>query len=211
MNSKTRRALLNVSDRTGIVELAHGLKELGFEVLAGGATAKALKQYELEISEVPNLRGVRGLLEPKTRYLHPSFFGALLADKTKPEEVRAANTLGQSPIDLVALNLYPLAQVLEQDSLTQSEAMEFIDIAASALLRAAARTHAQTIVLCDPVDYVPTVEALREFGDVTLEERRNLAAKAFHYTAYYDSMIAKLIWPSATICSPTVARAAARP
>lgn len=193
MSEKQKRAFLNVSDKTGIVDLAQGLKELGWELLASGGTAKTLKQFELEISELSPAPGVPAALEPKLRLLQPGLMGAALADRWKPPEAAAAEKLGQAPLDLVAINLYPLSQVLEQSSLTQREVMEYVDVSASAALRAAARNFAHVIVLCDPVDYAPTVETLREFGDLPPDQRQNLAAKAFHAAAYYDSMIAQYL------------------
>ncbi|MBI4057083.1 MAG: bifunctional phosphoribosylaminoimidazolecarboxamide formyltransferase/IMP cyclohydrolase [Elusimicrobia bacterium] len=154
MTSKPKTAFVSVSDKTGIVEFAHELHLMGYELQAAGSTAKILRQIELEVEELET-----------------------------PEE----------SVDIVAINLYPVPEILQEGTLSQDEILEYIDVGRSSLLRAAARRFKNTIVLCDPKDYATTLESLREFGQVRLEQRQALAAKAFFYTAYYDSTLAQYL------------------
>lgn len=152
-----RRALFSLADRTGAVELAYALKELGFSLAAFGKTAAALRRAEVECEELKDLpRHARGL-------------------------------------DLVAVNLYPLAQLLADSEPSQEEVLASLDLAGSALLRSAARDFKTTLVLCDPDDYQPVIELLRRHGRVLDDRRRSLAAKAFHYGAYYDTTVAQYL------------------
>lgn len=157
MAEAPKRALLSVADRTGVVELAYALKELGFSVSAFGATAQTLRQAEAEFEELKDLpRHARGF-------------------------------------DLVAVNLYPLAQLLMDSEPTHEEVLASVDLAGAALLRAAARHYQDTLVLCDPDDYQAVVELLRRHKRVLPDRRQGLAAKAFHYGAYYDSTVAQYL------------------
>ncbi len=170
-----RYALLHVTDKTGIVELAWPLKELGFQFIADPSTAAILHQAELAVSEVSE---------------YPGLLRSLAASgETGIKEKVGPRT---PPIELVAINLYPLAE-LAASELSQAEALAYVDAEAPALLRAAARNFRQVICLCDPKDYGPALEALRQPGDLSPDRRQGLAAKAFHYTAYYDSTVAQYL------------------
>jgi phosphoribosylaminoimidazolecarboxamide formyltransferase/IMP cyclohydrolase len=170
-----RTALLHVTDKTGIVELAWPLKELGFKFIADPGTAATLRQAELEVSDVRS---------------HPDLLRSLAASgETGIQE----KTPPRAPaIELAAVNLYPLAE-LAATELSQAETLAYVDAEAPALLRAAARNFRQVICLCDPADYGQTLDILRQYGDISFERRQSLAAKAFHYTAYYDSTVAQYL------------------
>ena len=176
MTHKTERcALLHVTDKTGIVELAWPLKELGFKFIADASTAATLRQVELEVSDVGS---------------HPDLLRSLAA--TGETGIQEKSSPRTPAIELVAINLYPLAE-LATSELSQAETLSYVDAEAPALLRAAARQFRQVICLCDPKDYGPTLEALSQHGDLSPERRQALAAKAFHYTAYYDSTVAQYL------------------
>ncbi len=172
-----RYALLHVADKTGIVELAWALKELGFKFLADGAAASALRQAEIEVTE----------LSPAD----PTILSAISAGQRSPgiQEHQKRRSL---PIELVAVNFYPLAEI-DSAKLPHKEALSTINIEASALLRAAARNFRKVICLCDPQDYGPVIESLRRHADASPARRQALAAKAFHYSAYYDSTVAQYL------------------
>ena len=192
MTHKTERyALIHVTDKTGVVELAWALKELGFRFLADGAAASALRQAEIEVTDLRALLSLGEEPEPELGLTHPAILAAILAGRQAPG-IQERQKRRTAPIELVAVNLYPLAEIAGAE-LSQAEALSTIDIEASALLRAAARNFRQVICLCDPQDYGPAVESLRRHADVSPARRQALAAKAFHYSAYYDSTIAQYL------------------
>ena len=175
---RPRVALLHVADRTGIVEFAHSLLELGYALVATGPTATALRQAEAKHVSLSEFTGER-LPADALALLHPKVVGAVV---------------GENPtIDLVAVNLYPLAQATADASLTQEEVLSYVDPAGPALLRAAARNFSRVIPLCDPDDYQQAVETLKAYDRMLPDRRQILAAKAFHYAAYYDSTVAQYL------------------
>ncbi|HAM36229.1 MAG TPA: bifunctional phosphoribosylaminoimidazolecarboxamide formyltransferase/IMP cyclohydrolase PurH [Elusimicrobia bacterium] len=192
MTHKTERyALLHVADRTGIVELAWALKDLGFTLIADGGTAAALRQAELEVKDLKTLLRLRADPDPDVGLAHPEILYGLSAGH-EPGSIGETQKRRGLAIDLVAVNLYPLAEIVDSD-LPQSETLKTVDLAASALLRAAGRNFRHVVCLCDPGDYQPVVDSLRQHDDLGLERRQQLAAKAFHYCAYYDSTVAQYL------------------
>ena len=192
MNAKPERyALLNVADKTGIIDFAYALSELGYELISTGATAAALRQAELTVIDLREWAPDDDLLEGPLGLLHPGVLAAVSADRDDPAQMRELRALGASPIDLVAVNLYPVASIVGETNLSEAEVLSYLDVAGSTLLRAAARNLRHALPLCDPADYQPTVESLRQYGRVQADRRRSLAAKAFHYTAYYDTTAAQ--------------------
>ena len=192
MNER-RFAFLSVWDKTGIVEFAHGLKELGFEILSAGATARTLKQAELEIRELPVPEGLPHLLREKVRTLSPDLFAAILVDRGNGPQVQALERRGLGPVDLVAVNLYPLAEVVQSSRLPVDEVLEYVDVGSSAVLRAAARNFPRVIVVSEPADYNSVLASLNEIKDVSLDYRQRLAVQAFYSAAYYDSTVAQFL------------------
>lgn len=180
MSSKT--AYISVCDKTGIADLADGLINAGFQIYSGGSTAKTLRQAELIIEEITDVP--------------PSCESVIKALTLNPDDMAGRRELEKLEIsrpDLVVANLYPLSQILQQKNFTIEEIPQYLDVWNSAVLRAAARSFSDTIAICDPMDYGPVLEALLEFGDVTLERKKQLAAKAYLYSAYYDSTIAQYL------------------
>ena len=186
-------ALLSVADRSGIIELAYALKELGYTLVASGGTASVLRQAEVEVLDPRELVGDKDLAEGVQGLLHPSILTGISFDRGEPAQKGALDRRGGVPIDLVAVNLYPVAEIVGDAKLSQAEVLDYIDLAGSALLRAAARNFRHVLCLCDPDDYQPTVDLLRQYNRVTPERRQALAAKAFHYSAYYDSTVAQYL------------------
>jgi phosphoribosylaminoimidazolecarboxamide formyltransferase/IMP cyclohydrolase len=182
----TRRALLSVTDKTGIVELARELSRLGFELVSTGGTARAIAGAGLAVTEVSSLTGFPEIMDGRVKTLHPRVHGALLGRAGLDEAVMREH--GIAPIDLLVVNLYPFAATVAQPGCRYEEAIENIDVGGPAMLRAAAKNHARVAVLVDPDDYVGVLAELSA-GGVGEATRRRLAAKAFGHTAAYDALV----------------------
>ncbi len=182
-----RRALLSVSDKNGIVELARELHGLGFELVSTGGTARALMNAGLAVVEVASVTGFPEIMDGRVKTLHPMIHGGLLGRAGTDDAVMREH--GIRPIDLVVVNLYPFAATVAKPGCSQAEGVENIDVGGPAMLRAAAKNHARVAVVVDPSDYPPVLAALRA-GGVPEELRRKLAARAFAHTALYDAAVA---------------------
>jgi phosphoribosylaminoimidazolecarboxamide formyltransferase/IMP cyclohydrolase len=184
--SSNRRALLSVSDKTGLTAFAHGLLERGFELLSTGGTAAALREAGLPVTDVSSVTGFPEIMDGRVKTLHPSIHGALLGRSGIDDVV--ATQHGIRFIDLLAVNLYPFQQVTARPDCTIEQAIETIDIGGPAMLRAAAKNHERVTVVVDSGDYAAVLAEL-EFGSTSAELRRRLAIKAFAHTAQYDAAI----------------------
>ena len=185
-----RRALLSVSDKSGLETLAAALVNSGVELVSTGGTARALRDWGCPVTSVAEVTGFPEILEGRVKTLHPAIHAALLADLARAEHRQTLEQHAITPFDLLVVNLYPFAETL---AATQETAalIEQIDIGGPALLRAASKNHANLVVLSDPADYALLIAALADGQEVTLDVRRRLAAKAFAHTAAYDSLIAR--------------------
>lgn len=193
-----RRALLSVSDKTGIVDFARALSSLGIELLSTGGTARALTDAGLPVTEVSSYTGFPEIMDGRVKTLHPRVHGALLGRLPLDADVMA--THGIEPIDLLVVNLYPFAATVARPDCSYEEAVEDIDIGGPAMLRAAAKNHARVAVVVEPTDYAVVIGALEAGGtDVTL--RRRLAQKTFAHTARYDTTVA--LWLEARLAPAT--------
>jgi phosphoribosylaminoimidazolecarboxamide formyltransferase / IMP cyclohydrolase len=186
------RALLSVWDKTGIARVAQQLLEAGFELVSTGGTLRAIQQAGLPVQGVSDMTGFPELIGGRVKTLHPAIHGGLLARRDLPEHLDEIRRHGIVPIDLVVSNLYPFGEVVRRDGMTLEDALEHIDIGGPTLIRASAKNFPSVIVLVDPADYDPAVQAIAAGGlaGVTLERRRELAAKAFAHVTAYDSVIA---------------------
>ncbi len=182
-----RKAIVSVSDKTGLVALARGLVELGFELLSTGGTARALTDAGLPVTPVEAYTGSPEVMGGRVKTLHPRVHGGILA-RLGTDDVDLAR-IGAAPIDLVVVNLYPFEQTITKDGVAIDEAIENIDIGGPSMLRSAAKNHARVTVVCDPADYEAVLAQLKA-GAVDAGVRRALAAKAFAHTAAYDGAIA---------------------
>src|SRR5579862_966233 len=186
-----RRALLSVSDKTRLVELAQGLAELGVEIVSTGGTAKALAAAGIPVIGVADVTGFPEMLDGRVKTLHPAVHGGLLARRDIPEHMATIEQHGIGPIDLLCVNLYPFAQTVAKPGVALEEAVENIDIGGPAMIRSAAKNHAAVTVVVHPQDYAAVIEEMRSNdGATTLPMRQRLAARAYAHTARYDSMIA---------------------
>ncbi|XP_034536887.1 bifunctional purine biosynthesis protein PURH [Notolabrus celidotus] len=183
-------ALLSVSDKTGLVDFAKRLVDVGLSLVASGGTAKALREAKLAVRDVSELTGHPEMLGGRVKTLHPAVHGGILARKT-PSDSADMEKLGYSLVRVVVCNLYPFVKTVSNPSVTVEDAVEQIDIGGVTLLRAAAKNHARVTIVCDPADYSLVSKEMEGSGDkdTTLETRRTLALKAFTHTAQYDEAI----------------------
>jgi len=183
MDIKITRALLSVSDKTGIVELGQALAAQGVELVSTGGTATALRNAGLEVRDISDLTGFPEMMDGRVKTLHPKVHGGLLSVRTNPEHQASMAEHAIVPIDLVVVNLYPFAATVAKGA-DRDEIIENIDIGGPSMVRSAAKNHESVAIVTDPADY-----ALVMGGTTTLEQRRSFAAKAYAATAAYDAMI----------------------
>jgi phosphoribosylaminoimidazolecarboxamide formyltransferase/IMP cyclohydrolase len=210
-----RRALLSVSDKTGLVPFAAALSARGVALVSTGGTARALAEAGLAVVEAAALTGFPEMLDGRVKTLHPAIHGGLLARRDRPDHMRALDERGIAPIDLLVCNLYPFAETLASGADFET-CLENIDIGGPALIRAAAKNHADVAVVTDPADYAGLLAGLAAGGGaLDLARRRALARKAFALTAAYDAAVADWLARAEGIAFPDTlvlaARLAARP
>ena len=183
------RALLSVSDKTGLLDFARGLQGLGWELLSTGGTARALREAGIPVRDVSDVTQFPEMLDGRVKTLHPAVHAGLLARRDVPEHMAAIAEHGIAPIDLVAVNLYPFAQTASRKGVAPEEVIEQIDIGGPSMLRSAAKNFAAVTTVVDPADYVMVLAKIASTDDA-VDFRRNLAAKVFEHTAAYDGAIA---------------------
>lgn len=183
-----RRAILSVSDKTGIVEFARGLAELGLEIVSTGGTAKALREAGIPVTGISEVTGFPECLDGRVKTLHPLVHAGVLAMRDNPEHMRQIEELGVTLVDVVAINLYPFKQTILKEGVAFEEAIENIDIGGPTMIRAAAKNWQDVAVAVDPADYEKILSELRA-GGITRETKRLLAYKVFEHTASYDALI----------------------
>ena len=184
-----KRAILSVSDKTGIVELARRLADQGVTLLSTGGTMKAIEQAGISVTGVSDVTGFPECLDGRVKTLHPAIHAGLLAVRENPEHMKQLEQLGVEPIDMVVINLYPFRATIEKPGVTFDEAIENIDIGGPTMLRAAAKNAQDVVVVIDPADYDRVLTELETTGDVSLKTKRYLQYKVFEHTAQYDCMI----------------------
>ncbi len=187
---KIQRALLSVSDKSGLVPLARTLAAAGVELISTGGTAKELRGAGLPVTDLSVYTGFPEMLDGRVKTLHPRVHGGLLYLRGNAAHEAAVQAQGIEPIDLVVVNLYPFEQTVARPDVSLATAIENIDIGGPSMLRSAAKNHASVTVVMDPADYPAVAEQIQATGHTTLELRRQLAAKAFARTAAYDAAIA---------------------
>ena len=189
------RALLSVYDKTGLLELAGGLAELGWELISSGGTARALAEAGIAATEVADVTGAPEMLGGRVKTLHPAIAGGILADRSKPDHMADVEARGIAPIDLVVCNLYPFRQ---------QPSVEMIDVGGPTMVRAAAKNHASVGVVVDPSDYPVVLDELRAAGSLSDATRRRLARAAFAATAAYDAAITGWFDEGSDVLPPTI-------
>jgi len=189
------RALLSVHDKTGLVDLARGLLELGVEMFSTGGTEEMLRGSGLAVRSVQDITGLPEMLGGRVKTLHPAIHAGILARRRSPEDLQDLERHGFTPIDIVVCNLYPFVETIATPGTTRETALETIDIGGVTLLRAAAKNCDDVVVVCDPEDYPTLIDELRQPAGVSQDTRQRLAAKAFRHCAIYDSSIANYLRP----------------
>ena len=186
-----KRALISVSDKTGVIEFALGLSSLDIEIISTGGTAKILKDNNIPVIEVSDYTGYPEMMSGRVKTLNPMIHGGILARRGKDDEVMSENNI--RPIDLVVVNLYPFQQTISNSNCTHEDAIENIDIGGPAMLRSSAKNHESVTVIVDSSDYQLILNELNKNGNTTFETRKALALKTFEHTAKYDGAIANYL------------------
>lgn len=183
-----KRALISVSDKTGVVKFGKGLEELGYEVVSTGGTATVLREAGVTVVDVSEVTGYEEFLDGRVKTLHPAVHGGILAIRENPEHLEQLKKLGIGLIDLVAINLYPFKETIRKKNILLENAIENIDIGGPTIIRAAAKNWEDVVVVIDPADYSVVLEHLRDKG-VNADMRYDLACKVFEHTAAYDALV----------------------
>ena len=188
-----KRALVSVSDKTGLVEFVSGLTKLGYEIISTGGTKKALETAGISTISISDVTGFPEIMDGRVKTLHPNVHGALLCVRDNESHVQALKDNSIEYIDLVCVNLYPFKETVQKAGVSHEEIIENIDIGGPSMLRSASKNYRYIPVLCDPNDYDRVLKELQENGETSLETRELLAAKVFRHTARYDTMIAEYL------------------
>lgn len=187
-----KRALISVSDKEGIVEFAQGLVKLGYEIISTGGTYNRLQEAGIEVKKVAEITGFPEILDGRVKTLHPKVHGGILARRI-PEHLEQLAQNEITPIDIVAVNLYPFRETVSKADVSLEEAIENIDIGGPSMVRAAAKNYRDVVIVVKPEFYAPILKELEDEGDVSQETRFKLALEAFSHTAAYDAMISSYL------------------
>jgi phosphoribosylaminoimidazolecarboxamide formyltransferase/IMP cyclohydrolase len=190
---KIRRAIVSVSDKSGVVSFAKELSRLGVEILSTGGTAKTLRDQGIPVKDISEYTGFPEMLDGRVKTLHPKVHGGLLGQRSKPEHVNKMKEHGILPIDLVAVNLYPFEATISKEDCSLEEAIENIDIGGPTMIRSAAKNYPDVTVVVDPGDYDLVLSELKQKGEISAETNFRLAKKVFQHTARYDGAISNYL------------------
>ena len=189
MSNSKKRALISVSDKTGVLEFAKGLAELGYEIVSTGGTAAYLRDNSVEVTEISDVTGFPECLNGRVKTLHPAVLAGVLAVRQNETHMRQLEELSITPVDVIVVNLYPFKETILKKNVMLDEAVENIDIGGPTMIRAAAKNWRDIAVVIDPGDYGKVLGWLKA-GGVSRDEKYNLACKVFEYTAAYDALVA---------------------
>ena len=180
---RIKRALLSVSDKTGIVKLAQFLHDIGVEIISTGGTMTAIREAGIPVTYVSDVTGFPEIMDGRVKTLNPKIHGGILAVRSNPEHMAALEKHDIKPIDLVVVNLYPFKETIAKPNVTEAEAIENIDIGGPAMVRASA----------NPARYTSLIAMLQQYGDADIKTRKTLAKEAFNHTSEYDAMICEYL------------------
>jgi phosphoribosylaminoimidazolecarboxamide formyltransferase/IMP cyclohydrolase len=186
---KAERALISLTDKSGIEGFARELESLGIEILSTGGTAKKMRDSGIKVKDVSEFTGFPEMLDGRVKTLHPKVHGGILAQKGNPDHLRQMKEHGLQAIDIVAVNLYAFDKATADPNCTLAHAIENIDIGGPTMLRAAAKNFQDVTVIVDPADYPVVIAEIKEHGNTTLKTRFRLCAKVFALTSKYDTAI----------------------
>ncbi len=187
------RALISVSDKTGVIDFAKGLRAAGIEIISTGGTKTALEEAGIETISIDEVTGFPEMMDGRVKTLHPKIHGGLLGRRDSESHMEAMEKEAIQPIDIVCVNLYPFKETILKPETTEADAIENIDIGGPSMLRSAAKNHAFVTAIVDPVDYAIVLAEIQQEGHTSLETRRKLAAKVFRHTAAYDALIGQYL------------------
>lgn len=190
METKIKRALVSVSNKLGVVDLAKKLSKCGIEIISTGGTMKAIQAAGIPVTYVSDVTGFPEIMNGRVKTLNPKIHGGILAVRDNPEHLKQMEENSILPIDMVVVNLYPFKATIRKENVTLDEAIENIDIGGPAMIRAAAKNFKFVTVVTNPDIYDEIAEMISKTGEVDYETRKKLAAEAFAHTADYDLMIA---------------------
>lgn len=188
----TRRAMISVSNKEGVVEFAKALSELGYEIVSTGGTFKTIKEGGVSVRYVTEITGFPEILDGRVKTLNPYVHGGILARRT-PEHLKQLAEHNITPIDIVAVNLYPFKETIAKPNVTLQDAIENIDIGGPTMVRAAAKNNESVTIIVNPARYNEIISELKEKGEVSADTRLKLAAEAFTHTAEYDTYISNYL------------------
>ncbi len=192
--SKIQRAIISVTDKTGISEFAASIADLGVDILSTGGTARVIREAGISVTDISAYTGFPEMMDGRVKTLHPMVHGGLLGLRDNPDHVKMMETHGIKPIDLVVVNLYQFEQAVAKEGVTLEEAIENIDIGGPSMLRSSAKNFRYVTVIVDPADYSPVLEEMRQSnGETTLKTRFRLAKKVFRLTHEYDGAITRYL------------------
>ncbi|MCX8027184.1 MAG: hypothetical protein N3A62_04940 [Thermodesulfovibrionales bacterium] len=185
-----KRAIISVSDKTGIVEFSKALSSLGVDIISTGGTAKTLKEAGLFVKDISDYTGFPEIMDGRVKTLHPKVHGGILARRGNPRDMQTIQSHGIDTIDMVVVNLYPFEKTISKPDVQFDEAIENIDIGGPTMIRAAAKNFEDVVVVIDPKDYSIVIDEMtKNNGDVSKKTRLRLAQKVFQTTSYYDGVI----------------------
>jgi phosphoribosylaminoimidazolecarboxamide formyltransferase/IMP cyclohydrolase len=191
---KIERAIISVTDKSGVVDFAKSLSKFGVEILSTGGTAKALREGGVLVKDISEYTGFPEMMDGRVKTLHPKVHGGLLGMRDNPEHVKMMKEHGIRNIDLVVVNLYQFEKTVAKANVTLEDAIENIDIGGPAMLRSSAKNYRDVTVITDPADYALVLNEMKELGGSTfLKTRFRLAKKVFELTSIYDTAITKYL------------------
>ncbi len=194
-----KRALISVSDKTGIVEFAMELDNLGYEIISTGGTQKTLAEAGVNVIGIQEITGYPECLDGRVKTLHPKIHGGLLAIRDNEDHMKTLEELDINTIDIVVVNLYPFRATISKPGVSLDEAIENIDIGGPSMIRAAAKNCKFVTVVVEPSDYIKVIEEIKAYGNTKVETRFELAAKVFSHSASYETLIANYLWEKAKL------------
>ncbi|MBN2031871.1 MAG: IMP cyclohydrolase [Deltaproteobacteria bacterium] len=192
--TKIQRAIVSVTDKTGVIDFVKSLSQFGVQILSTGGTARALRDADLSVTDISRYTGFPEMLDGRVKTLHPKVHGGLLGVRDNPEHVKIMRQHDILNIDMVVVNLYQFEKTIEAEGVTLEEAIENIDIGGPAMLRSAAKNYRSVTVLVDPADYGAILKEMERMeGSTSLRTRFRLAKKVFQLTEHYDGAIARYL------------------
>ncbi len=189
--AKIKRALISVTDKSGVAEFAKALADLGVDIVSTGGTAKVIREAGVDVKDISDITGFPEMMDGRVKTLHPKVHGGLLNVRDNADHRKAMEENGIEDIDLICVNLYRFEQTIAKEGVTIDEAIENIDIGGPSMLRSAAKNWKFVTVVTDPADYEEVLSQIGATGGTELETRKRLAAKVFALTAHYDTAIAE--------------------